>query len=191
MEGCILTQKSISDFKLIPFPPNSKSSSRKRREKKKAKKKQNQWIPWNSLKWGPRNTGKNTRLGKSIVYLYLRRTKSWIDPVGTQTCCSTSLVISASLNPFISPLRRVCVRWRYTRFWYEVQLKEKKIVIAQGPCCRSATIPLFPLPPPGSFQLAAQHLSLTTDQGPFCVGAMRYCHSSQLFGIDKRRRTNL
>lgn len=34
-----MTQKSNSDFKLIPFPPNSKSSSRKRRKKKKAKRK--------------------------------------------------------------------------------------------------------------------------------------------------------
>lgn len=117
--------------------------------------------------------------------------KSWIDPVGTQTCCSTSLVISASPNPFILPLYHAYVRWCYTRFWHMLQLKEQQITTAPGRMvsrCHlssfSSSLCLF---------LAASGLwigiSLTADQGPLCTGAMRYCSSSQLLYINRRRRS--
>lgn len=46
-----MTPKSISDFKLIPFPPNSKSSSRKRRGEGEKKKKQKEKNAVDSLKF--------------------------------------------------------------------------------------------------------------------------------------------
>lgn len=55
---------------------------------------------------------------------------------------------------------------------------------------RAHTALLSPVPTPLFPAVSGLWLSisLTADQGPLCPGVMRYCSSSQLFSINKRRK---